>query len=319
MTEPIKEILPRNTDKGLQELLDGFSIMIDEVVNYGTHILKRLLESSKGSGDVNMPLAMFFRDMLEKTDSISILVKNSSIDPSKVILRSIFELHLFISYLNEKYFIDRSMAFLVWHTKDKIKMNRSYLKGSQEYKNLCKQMEKDNSFYDKNILEDNQSSKLIIDNLTDLLKKEQYQKALNDYEKTSTKYNNPNWYSLFNGPKNIQQLAYHLNMPFLYETIYRSWSGSVHNTDIINGKIVKSKNSDERTDKVNADMIQIRFPKDAQMVTSNALILMIKTYNVLFDNQLIDKKAEYIVWYMSIREKLFQIANKRQLLKINYQ
>ena len=142
MTQPVNEILPKQIDLGLQQILDDFSLNIDEVVNYGTHILKWLLDFSKGNGDENLPLTMFFRDMLEKADSISILVKNSSIDPSKVILRSLFELHLFIEYLNEKYFTDRSMSFIVWHTKDKLKINRSFKKGSQEYKNLSKQVEK---------------------------------------------------------------------------------------------------------------------------------------------------------------------------------
>ena len=318
MTQSLNEILPRKIDSELQQILDNFSLNIDEVVNYGTYVLKWLLENPRGSGDENMPLAMFFRDMLEKADSISILVKNSSIDPSKVILRSLFELHLFISYLNEKYFSDRSMAFLVWHSKDRIKMNRSFLKDSPEYKNLSKQVEKDNSFNDNSILNNLPSSKPIIDNLTALLKRPEYGKALKEYEKTKLKIRNPNWYSLFNGPRNVQQLANHLKLPILYETIYRGWSGNVHNTDIIVGKIIKSKNASEQFHKVDADMIQLRLPKDAQLVTSNTLILMIKTFNLLFDNSLKLKKDEYLKWYLSIRDDFLKITGKDQFIKVNY-
>lgn len=317
MTKSINEILPREINSGIAELLMNFSDLIDEFVNYGTHILKWLIDVSRG-GDEQMPLTMFFREILEKADSISILIRNSSAEPSKGILRSLFELHLFISYLNENYFNDRSMAFLVWHAKNKIQTNQAFQKGSQEYKNLQKQMENDNSFSDSDILQNLPSSKQIISNLNTLLKRPEYQKVLKEFEKTKAKIKNPSWYSLFNGPRNIQQLAIHLKMPVLYEIIYRSWSGSVHNTDIINGKIVKRKNLDNNQDKVEADIIQLRLPKDAQTVSSYTLILLLKTFNVIIDSRMPDKKEEHKKWYLTIREHLFKVTNKNQLIKIEY-
>ena len=317
MTKSINEILPREINSGIAELLINFSDLIDEVINYGTHILKWLVNVSRG-GDEQIPLTMFFREMLEKADSISILIRNSSVDPSKGIVRSLFELHLYISYLTEKYFNDRSMAFLVWHTKNKIQTNRVFQKGNQEFKNLQKQIENDNSISDSNLLQNLPSSKKILKNLNTLLKRPEYQKALKEYEKTKTKIKNPSWYSLFNGPRNIQQLSIHLKMTVLYEIIYRSWSSSVHNTDIINGKIVRSQKSENDEDKVAADIIQLRLPKDAQTVSAYTLVLLIKTFNVIIDSKIVDKKLEYEKWYLTIREHLFKVTSKDQLIKIEY-
>jgi hypothetical protein len=38
----------------------------------------------------------------------------------------------------------------------------------------------------------------------------------------------PEWYSLFGGPKNVQQLAQQLNVNYLYEFMFRPWSGATH-------------------------------------------------------------------------------------------
>ena len=69
MTQRINEILPREIQSGVEQTLTKFSEIIDEFVNFGTHVFKRVIEQSKGS-DEQMPLMIFFRDMLEKADSI---------------------------------------------------------------------------------------------------------------------------------------------------------------------------------------------------------------------------------------------------------
>lgn len=321
MTKPIDEILPRKINPEIAQILSNFSDLIDEVVNYGTHILKWLVEESKG-GDEQMPIFMFFRDMLEKADAISILINNSSVDPAKGILRSLFETHLYISYLIEDHFHDRSMAFIVWENKKKIQLNRTFDPNDQEYKNFKKKIENDSSIYPSytsNLLNKIPSVKPILDNLNSLLERPEYIKVVKEFEKTKNKNKvHPAWYSLFNGPRNIQQLASHLKMASLYEVVYRSWSGSVHGTDIINGKIVKSKNSIDDGDKVAADLIQIRLPKDAQSVIGYTLILIIKTYTVLMDKKIPIKKMEYMKWYITIRDQILIVTDKDPIIKIDY-
>jgi hypothetical protein len=318
MTEPIKEILPKESSHELEQILNSFSRLIDEFVNFGTHILMWIIQESKGS-DEQMPLTMFFRDMLEKADSISTLIRNSNVEPSKVILRSIFELNLYIKYLLEENFYDRSMSFLVWNTKRKIRIYRAFDKDDQSYSITKKQLENDEFFSDLSFLSEIPSVKSALINQEKILKLPDYQAFVKEYERTRKKdNNNPNWYRLFNGPKNIIELASKMKLPFLYEILYRKWSESVHGTDIIKDKIVRSKNSNAKKGKVNADIVQLRLPKDAQEVTSYTLILMLMIFIKLRDKKIKIRDKEIKEWYLSIRDAYIEILGKKRFIKINY-
>lgn len=317
MTDPINEIHPKTPYPEINTILKYFSDSIDEVVNYGTHLLKWIADST-GQGDYKLPTMMFFRSLLEKADSISILVRHSSIDPSKAILRSLFETHLSIAYLNEKYCEDRSMAFLVWNSKNIISANRAFIKGNQEFKELKSRIEKDSNYLTIEDLENLPSAKPIIDNQISLLNKPEYNRVEKEYERTKKLINNPSWYSLFNGPRNIEQLAKDLNMSTFYPILYRPWSGSVHGTDIINGKIVKSENSIETDGKVGADIIQLRLPTDAQQVSAYTLVFLFMTYNKLIEEIIPSKKQDYLSWYLLTRSITSKITNKEQLINVKF-
>lgn len=315
MTEPINEIHPKTPYPEINAILKYFSDSINEVVNYGTHLLKWIAESPS-QGDQKLPTIMFFRSLLEKADSISILIKNSSIDSSKIILRSLFETHLSISYLNENYTEDRSMAFLVWNSKNIIKANRAFIKGNQEFKELQSRVEKDGNFLTVEDLENLPSAKPIIDTQLSLLNKPEYKRVEKEYERTKKLIKNPSWYSLFNGPKSIEQLAKDLNMSTFYPLLYRPWSGSVHGTDIINGKIAKNENSVEADGKVGASIIQLRLPTDSQQVTAFTLIFLFMTYKELIEKIIPDKRQDYFKWYLLTHSVTSQILNNEQLINV---
>lgn len=317
MSEPIKDILPRELHPEIQEILFGYSKLIDEFVNFGTHIFMWIVQESKGS-DEQMPLAMFFRDALEKADSISTLVKYSHIEPSKVILRSLFELTLYIRYIVEEDFEKRSMAFLVWDSKRKIRFYRCYDKEDPFYKETQKIVQKDEFFSNGSFLKELPSVKLALENQYELLLLPDYRLVEKEYERTKKMdRQNPSWYRLYNGPKNIQELATKVNLPFVYEILYRRWSGNVHSTDIIEGKIVKGKNSIEMNGKVSADIIQINLPKDAHEVVTYTLMLLLMTYIRLRDKKINNKNLEITNWYLSIRNEYMGIINNN-VLTIQY-
>ena len=100
----IKELLPREPDENLQEVLTKFSFLVDSTINFGTNLLKWDLDK-KRSGDENIIPVLFFRNLLEIGDSISILIRNSSIDPCKNLLRSLLENMYEMEYLLEKKYL----------------------------------------------------------------------------------------------------------------------------------------------------------------------------------------------------------------------
>lgn len=318
MTKPVNEILPREIDPGVEQLLVKFSTLIDEFVNFGTQVFKWVIEESRGT-DEQMPLLMFFRNMLEKADSISILVRHSSIDPSKVLLRSIFETNLYISYLLEKNSEDRAMSFLVWDAIRQKQINLKFDTERPEFNHIRKILEQDILIADPNFLNELPSVKHIIESLNSLLNREDYKRVVKEYERTKQKdKTNPAWYRFFNGPKNINELAIVLKLPFLYEILYRKWSGSVHSTDIIHGKIVEKKGSIELNGKVNTEIVQIRLPKDAQEVTSYTLLLLLRTYIVLKDKKITNRTDAIQRWYLSVKDQLSEVTKKERLLKMEY-
>lgn len=316
MTEPIKEILPREMHPEVKVKLLSMSNLIDEFVNFGTHVMTWIIHSSKGS-DAQLPLTMFFRDMLEKADSISSLIKMSNVEPSKIILRSVFEISLYIKYLLDDNFEDRSMAFLVCNAKRKIRTYKAFDKNDPAYKTTIKLLEQD-ELLDPSFLENFPSLEKPITNQYEILKLPHYQRITNEYERTKKgDKRTPNWYRLFNGPRNIQELAKKVNIPFLYVILYRKWSESVHGTEILTNRIVKSQNSYKKEGKVNVDIIQMNLPIDVQEVASYTLILMLMIFIKLRDKKLQNKEKEIMDWYISIKNHLHQIIGGKKLININ--
>jgi hypothetical protein len=74
----------------------------------------------------------------------------------------------------------------------------------------------------------------------------------------------PDWYSFFGGPKNVRELAIHLQMAGFYELIYRMWSESVHAGMVMEALGVKNGKTAMRP---------VRHPELLQSTTQHATSL----------------------------------------------
>ncbi len=70
------------------------SVLIDNAIDFGTNLLKWELEKGQ-KGDEHIVSILFFRNILSVADAISILIKNSSINKSKLKFRLIKQGFLF--------------------------------------------------------------------------------------------------------------------------------------------------------------------------------------------------------------------------------
>jgi hypothetical protein len=112
-TKPLIEFIPRGIENSdIKPVLEHLTSLIDEIVNYGSHVFRWGIDSIR-DGDENMPALLMYRHIFELIDSISVLVKNSSIEPSNIILRSLFESYLNYEYLFERDLKSRGLDFLV--------------------------------------------------------------------------------------------------------------------------------------------------------------------------------------------------------------
>lgn len=133
-TKPIEIILPVSIEpKEFRDLIDLVSSTLDELVNYGTQVVHWVGNNPKfKKPDVDVPLVLLSRHILELVDSISILVKKSSIDPCKVLLRAALESMLYIKFITAERSEERCKAYLVSYIISKknenIKLVLKYIK-----------------------------------------------------------------------------------------------------------------------------------------------------------------------------------------------
>lgn len=292
MTNPIESIIPRELHPDLGKKLNHFSAHIDELVNFGAIILKWELE--KTISDEDLPTALFLRNFLEQIDGVSILIKSSSVEPSKNLLRTALENLLYLEYLLEKETYNRSMSFLVWNHMNNNKNLERLIPTTDEYKKIEVLFSKDKFLStQKPLIYEPAEELLKIGNA--ILSSTKYQPFKTEYDKTKLKHkNNMSWYSLFGGPTTIKKLAEHLNQEMLYDGFFRSFSASTHGTDILHGKM-KSNNEGE------LGILQIRNSENSKMITQNCYNLCLMLFRVFITNKLPDKMTDYNGWNLGIQ------------------
>jgi len=303
----INDLLPREIPSELKPILDFFSETIDNAVNFGTNLIKWDIDK-KLVGDEHLAPIMFFRNILELTDGISILIKNSSVDTCHTLQRSLIENVLGLKYLleTEKNFKNRSLSYTVWLTHKDLKICEKYDDTTQSGKQLTTELQKDDLVGDTYSIKKTEQFDLLKKNSIELLELPIYKSINEEYIRTNGINKNPNWYSLFDGPRNIEGLAKHLKMHATYEIYYRYLSGKVHATSVLKKKIVEDKDSNM------ASIIQIRDYDEVQMATHNALVFILMA--ILEYRKRIPKKAtEFKNWYEEFRIPFTEIGNRNFL------
>lgn len=309
-TEPGYEFVPRHLkeeEPEVFELLAKFSEVLDEAVNFGSQVFKWCNESLGGEADQEIPLILLFRRVLELTDAVSILIKASSAEPCKMHLRSMFEALLSINYLLEERESERAYAFLVCHTHKKIKtykkLDPSTLQGKQ-FKGVLK-----DSILDDLDLSNRFDLKSMVEQKKKLFEKDGYKEAnqeLNRLRGIGRK--NPNWYELYDGPKDLERLAIKLNKREYYEIFYRYWSEYVHANDIISGNIIGSEKG--------SYLMSIRQPFEAQSVVSLSLTMVLEVYRIMINHYVPLQITHYRIWYVEKMQKQYkELSDKRRIIK----
>jgi len=300
-TKPIEELIPRKIEnEALSSILYEWSELIDETVNFSSHVLKWCLYGTK-QGDECIPIIMTFRHILELIDSISILIKNSCIEPCKILLRSGFESLLTIEYIFEKDTRQRGMDFLVWNRHRSINICRRHNPNDTSYKNLQAIFRKDKLLKNTKLLEIPKAEDEI-NNLKKIFEKPGYSDSNKEYLRMKKKCkNNPRWwFSLHNGPTNLKVLADYLSRPAEYEVLYRHWSALAHGTDIMARRMSIEEGK--------LAVHQLRMPNDAQVVTQMTISFALTSIRLFINYFVKEKEKNFAEWYKNeIRGKYLSL------------
>lgn len=301
-----KNIVNRG-NRQIPEVLDKYADKLDEMIDMSSILLDKYLKNDLSGDDKLVPI-LFFRNALEYADSISILIRNSSIEPVKAINRILLENLLQFEYLLEKDVEKRSYAFLVWKIKQDLSLYRKMDKDSVENKTFKKKIEKDKLINNISFL-DNISVASSVQKCSELLKLNGYKDANIEYEKTKKKHKfNINWYSLYSGPKNVSELAKKLDGSALYEIFYRSMSNNIHGTDIFRNKLVSKQNTNLTY------LLQLRNPHEADKVLKDTLNFLL-SMNLIFLKKLVPNELEnFGTWYLSYQEFFISLGMKEDFI-----
>lgn len=309
MYDPVEDIIPRTLDSNIDELVKNLSTVIDKFVDFGSNILKWDTEVERLE-EYNVPIIMTYRHFLELVDSTSILIRKSSIDPCKLVLRGMLESYFSLAYMLQSDTEDRCMAFMVWTMHKKIKAIERADPNSEIGKHFKSKLSKDKLTKDLQLptYPEIQAQKA---RLESVFLKPHWQKAEQEYQRLKAAGTaNPNWYRLFNGPKDMERMADRLELMAIYDVFYRDWSGPTHSTDILQGKVSQDSNG-------KAEIHQLRTPKNVKEVSSGVLVLSLMMFSFYIDNRIPNKKPNYRDWYFSIREDYIAITGKEPLIEFS--
>ena len=303
-TAPIEEFIPRSIRPDIKKLLDQFADLIEEVVNYGSQVSKWCV-AKKTDGDENAVAILMFRNIFELIDSISVLIRDSCAEPCKILLRSLFECFLNFNYLFEKDFKSRGMDFLVFYQHEQINTLRRFDPKDPLFAKYLEKKARDIIMKDipqKQVPDIEER----INKLKEAFEIPSYKESSAEYEKYMFDHKGKEpkkWYSMRNGPNDVSKLADHLGFPAQYEILYRSWSRSVHGSDIVDDKL-------SIVEPGVAAFTQLRYPSEAPNITFMAITFGRIAIKIMTKHFVPEKAKENADWFKREIESSYMNLNK---------
>jgi hypothetical protein len=152
------------------------------------------------------------------------------------VVRSLFEASLSLSYLlvfRETY-VQRSLSWLCANVHGQIESRKRLEPGTQEGRRFIETYLEQFPDTNRHPGADGPNSELAqeIEKLRVLLQRPQFEEVEAEFQARTKETPYPRWFSLFDGPKNLKQLAGRLRRGAEYASLYSDWSGVAHGSDL---------------------------------------------------------------------------------------
>lgn len=300
----VDNILPRENNQQL--MLDNVSKLIDEAIDFGTNLQKWQLEKNSNS-DENIVAILFFRNILSVADGISVLIKNSSIDNTKSLVRVLMESVFSLEYLLQENTKNRALSYFVWNAHRDLKFLEQLNPNTESGKQFKAKIAKDRFVKDTEFKEHPEfvAGKR---NAEELLKLPDYIPVEEEYQRTCAKKKNPNWFTLYDGPADFEQLSSKINLDGFYQLHYRSYSRNIHSTNVHKDVFFPNENGTQ-------DIIQIRYSKDCLAVSVDTINFLIVAFMTVIGKLLPEKNDDYLNWYLGFRDNYWKLQEASQKQK----
>jgi len=291
-TKPNEDIIPDyRGNPELLGILSHYASLIDETVNFGSQVFTWIF-ATVNKGDHHIAALSFFRRSIELLDSISVLIKNSCISPSRVLLRSLFEVLLSLEYMLQKDLENRGRDYILCLKYKEIDYLKKFVSSDPLHVEYVNKYKNDELLRNPvipeipNVMESIKAKKKLV-------KSEFYSSSEASYQaiKRAKKGRNPKWwFNLHDGPKDIFDLAEKMSRPAQYEVMYRNWAGYAHGTG----------GMDEQVEIIGKGQIaipQLRSPKDAEFVAFIAISYGLTILRIMIHEYAKEKLKDFGVWY----------------------
>lgn len=289
-TQPYEPVLNRDMYKDLPKpLQEAVSPLLKEVVNYATNFYQRCQTSKAAEPDEAFPVLASYLHIIQMTDAIEVLVSSVSVEPANLLLRSSFEARLSIEYMLEKNYKERAFSWLTKQIIDQMQQLEDYDQNrppSKEFKTTVIPDEV-RAIVGLPIIP-NVSDNIL--RLKESLKKPGYTEAYAEYTalvKKRVKY--PDWYSFYNGPRSLKELAEHLNHGSEYHYLYSSWSKMSH--------VSSTAHLTALSDDGSSVLGPIRNPKNIVHISTMALSILLETTQLLLNKYRPFETTRFTKWY----------------------
>ena len=306
-TGEFEQILGRDRAKvNAHAFIEAACPLLRELVNYGATALARCSKAPdsdrRGGRDEDVAAIALYRHLLELVDGVEVLLSNGCSEASVPIVRSTFETSLslrFILHDRDRY-SQRSLAWVYQSALDQIGDAERYAPESERGRVFSDDFRR--QFEDVQLSELATMSSDRITSLKCLLDLEHFQAVRSEYESLRKKKDRPNWYELFEGPRNVRELARTVGWGGVYALFYSDWSRAVHGL----GASVHIQPGKSSGIAINALRTPLNFQFRAQLVA----VLVLDATRMILDHF---RPGERIgVWYeREVRSPFLALSNLR--------
>ncbi len=283
----------------MDTLIRQWADLIDHTVEYGAQVFQWCLQASRPlPKDTPIPLILSLRHVLEMLDAISVLTRNMCAEPIKPLLRSLLESALHIEYLvqDRNEFERRALSYIIGTKRAHNEMVKIADPKTAKGKEFRAALKRDKLAPDFELTEPPKAT-----DLTRLVSKEHYRPIDAEWHRirASRKGLIP-WYALFDGPSNLRDLAYRVDLAAMYEIIYRYFADFAHG-----GQHLRNLS---QTSSGKAAFLSLRHPKELQSLVLHSLTLTFHIYRTLLAFLDPEKLQPMSQWYSEIVEPYSQLA-----------
>lgn len=244
MTTPNPNLLPPLDDNPeLRDDLARYANLLDEIVAYGTTLLAHMITDSStvATADIGTARAVAIgqiRWALELVGGAAAQVRAGWIDSASLPLRSLFEVSIGFQFMQCEpvHAVRKAYSYLICALHKRIYDLERHVPGTDRNKNFSASLREDAFMASVSVSAKLGAIESELRKLKEAAAGESYAIYKDEYDRSKKRVSGAvEWYSLFDGPRNIYELAKVVNASAQYEVFYRDWSTVAHGADVLKG------------------------------------------------------------------------------------